>query len=137
MAKKLHFLDLQGNKISSLKIPGKQKSLKFINVSDNKLQNLEGINDYKALETLRAASNEINTLKISEPNQQVKSLDVSHNQIPKEELTLNEKEIPVGVAQHFKAVTEGSIEGNKPVHETSKLLEKSTDSKEDSKEATE
>lgn len=137
LAKKLHFLDLQGNKISSLKIPGKQKSLKFINVSDNKLQNLEGINDYKALETLRAASNEINTLKISEPNQQVKSLDVSHNQIPKEELTLNEKEIPVGVAQHFKAVTEGSIEGNKPVHETSKLLEKSTDSKEDSKEATE
>lgn len=136
LAKKLHFLDVQGNKISSLKIPGKQESLKFINVSDNKLQNLEGINDYQSLETLRAASNDINTLNLSEPNQQVNSLDVSHNHIPKEELTLNEKGIPVGVAQHFKAVTEGSIEGNKPVNEAPKLAEKSVDDKEDSKEVT-
>lgn len=112
VAKNLVTFSANQNNINSLTIQGTQTSLKNLSLGENELKNLEGVNQFTALENLNVTKNKITTLSLQKPNTTVTYIDVSYNHISKEELELNEKQIPKALAKYFTAVQGGSINNN-------------------------
>ncbi|AME09087.1 MULTISPECIES: pneumococcal-type histidine triad protein [Gemella] len=108
----LENLDASDNEISELPT-NKHNKLVNLTLSNNKITTLENVNNLTALKYLTMSNNYVSTLVLKEKNKTLEYLDISHNNISKEELTIpSGKKIPKGIADNFEKVDGGDVKDN-------------------------
>lgn len=108
----LENLDASDNEISELPT-NKHNKLVNLTLSNNKITTLENVNNLTALKYLTIPNNYVSTLVLKEKNKILEYLDISHNNISKEELTVPSGEkIPKGIADNFEKVDGGDVKDN-------------------------
>ena len=108
----LENLDASGNKITDFP-SNKQNKLINLTVNNNVIRSMENINNLTALKYLTMSNNYVSTLALKEKNKTLEYLDISHNNVPKEELEIpSGGNIPKGIMSNFEKVEGGDIKEN-------------------------